>query len=99
MPIVIVILILVLGIIGYLFWTHKRNQNKPVEPRDNYQNPIYNPNTIENTNNDAPSFYADVPEASINNYMDGNEYSDNINDTGYMDVQPEEAYINSESDL
>ena len=64
----IVILILVLGIIGYLVWNHRKNQTANIEPRDNYSNPVYNPNTGENTENGGVStFYADVPEPVVNN--------------------------------
>ena len=94
--IVIVILILVLGIIGYLVWNHRKNQTPNIEPRDNYSNPVYNPNTGENTENGGvTTFYADVPEPVVNNYLEVSEYSA---DTGYMDVAPD-TLVTNESNI
>ena len=41
------------------------------------------------------SFYSDVPEPSVNNYLNESAYTDN----GYMDVSPETNYLASDTEL
>ena len=61
------------------------------------QNPVYNPSTADDIVDESQvsSFYSDVPEPSVNNYLNDSAYNDN----GYMDVSPETNYLASDTEL
>ena len=86
--------ILVVGIIGYLFYVKRKRANATVKysrTNQSYDNPAYSAEP-----DDRAMLYTDVPENPVSSFLPPNDEDT----SGYLDVKPENVdFISNESNI